>query len=298
MNNSKYLFIFLLLIFSVPTFTQDYGLLSKLLKEQDSKPDIVWRTFSSTRIINSHSIERLSKREKDFRVNHRFGELSSGYEQFWGLDNALISLDFGYGINDWLMVGIRRSTYKKVIDGSLKLSLLRQTKGALTIPVGVSYYTNLAVDGRVDKSGELFDSSFTSRFAYTHQLIVARKFSDKLSLQVMPAYVHRNLVDFNEENDIFAVGVGGRAQVSPMVAITFEYFWTSHATNFFDKQEEGIIKYYNPLSIGVDLDTGGHVFQLFLSNTRIMEESGFLTETISNPLEGEIYFGFNISRLF
>jgi hypothetical protein len=240
----------------------------------------------------------MTARQLDFRVNHRFGEINSGYENFWGLDNALISLDFGYGINDWLMVGLRRSTYKKTIDGSLKFSVLRQTKGAKVMPVALSYYTNMAIDGRVDNSGALFDSTFTHRAAFTHQLLIARKFSETLSLQVMPTYVHRNLVNYNEENDIIAVGIGGRAKITRRLSLTMEYFWTNHATTFYDKQEAGVIKYYNPLSIGVDIETGGHVFQLFVSNTRIMEESGYIAETTSNPLEGEIYFGFNISRVF
>lgn len=294
----KYLFALLFISSSIALFAQEDDLMSMLDEEVEEEAIPVAYTFKSTRIINSHTIERMVSRQLDFRVNHRFGEINSGYAQFWGLDNALISLDFGYGINDWLMVGLRRSTYKKTIDGSLKFSLLRQTTGAKNIPVALSYYTNLAVDGRVDESGELFDSTFSSRFAFTHQLLIARKFNESLSLQLMPTYVHRNLVNYNEENNIIAVGIGGRTKITRRLSLTFEYFWTSHSTSYTDKQEEGVIKYYDPLSIGFDIETGGHVFQLFLSNTRIMEETGFIAETASNPFEGEIYFGFNISRVF
>ena len=106
----------------------------------------------------------------------------------------------------------------------------------------------------------------------------------------MPTFVHRNLVDFDEENNIYAIGVGGRYKFSRRLAMTAEYFWTSHANS--------IEKYYNPLSFGIDIETGGHVFQLFFSNTRIMEETGFISETSGSWLEGAIYFGFNISRVF
>lgn len=268
-----------------------------LNEEVEEEPIQVAYSFKSTRIINGHTIERMTNRQLDFRVNHRFGELNSGYENFWGLDNALISLDFGYGINDWLMVGLRRSTYKKTIDGSLKFSILRQTTGSKNIPVALSYYTNMAVDGRVNQ-GDAIDSVFSYRLAYTHQILVARKFNETFTLQIMPTYVHRNYVDYNEENDIFSVGLGGRVKITRRLSLTFEYFWTSHATNYFDKQEEGVTKFYNPISLGFDLETGGHVFQMFISNTRIMEETGFISQTTSNPLEGELYFGFNISRVF
>ena len=298
MNSLKYLISFFLFAFFTSVNAQD-DLLNMLEDEVEEEPIPVAYTFKSTRIINSHTIERMTARQLDFRVNHRFGEINSGYENFWGLDQALISLDFGYGINDWLMVGLRRSTYKKTIDGSLKFSILRQIEGAKTIPVAISYYTNLAVNGTPKGQDELLDSIFNNRLSYTHQLLIARKFNETLSLQLMPTFVHRNLVNYNEENNTLAVGFGGRTKITRRLSLTFEYFWTSHATTYFDKMEDGDeTKYYNPLSIGFDLETGGHVFQLFLSNTRIMEESGFITETTSNPLQGDIFFGFNISRVF
>lgn len=279
----------LVLIFtlgSLTLFSQD-DLLDLLDEQVEEEPMEVAYTFKSTHIINSHTIERMKKKQLDFRVNHRFGEINSGAYDFWGLDNALISLDFGYGINDWLMVGIRRSTFEKTYDGSLKVTLWRQTEGVKVFPVSISYYTNMAINTMKD---ELMDSIFSYRFGYTHQLLIARKFSEAISIQVMPTYVHRNLVDFDEENNIFGVGIGGRYKFTRRLALTTEYFWTNHTAS--------IDKYYNPLSFGIDIETGGHVFQLFLSNTRIMEETGFISETTGSWLDGGIFFGFNISRVF
>lgn len=288
MNTLKNILILFFVIGSLSLKAQE-DLMDMLNEEVKPEPTEVAYTFKSTHIINSHTIERMQKNQLDFRINHRFGQVNSGYENFWGLDNALISLDFGYGINDWLMVGLRRSTYGKTIDGSLKFTLLRQMTGAKTIPVAVSYYTNMAVNGTVD-TDYLLDSIFSYRASYTHQLLIARKINAKLSLQLMPTFVHRNLVEYDEENNTIAVGFGGRYKITRRLSLTGEYFWSSSAANNDN--------YYNPLSFGVDIETGGHVFQLFFTNTRMMEESGFITRTEGSWLDGGIYFGFNISRVF
>ncbi len=294
MKINKYLAVLFLMIGTISISAQD-DLLDMLDEEVGEETLEVAYTFKSTRVINSHSIERMKKQQLDFRINHRFGEINSGYENFWGLDNALISLDFGYGVNDWLMVGLRRSTYNSTIDGSLKFTIIRQTTGAKNFPVAISYYTNIAANGTVN-SDALIDSIFSNRLSYTHQLLIARKFSEKISLQLMPTYVHRNLVNFDEVNDIISVGIGGRYKFARRIALMAEYFWTSHSAN--SQSDDTKTNFYNPLSIGFDIETGGHVFQLFLSNTRIMEESGFVSQTTESWLDGGVYFGFNISRVF
>ena len=126
--------------------------------------------------------------------------------------------------------------------------------------------------------------------AYTHQILIARKFSEAISLQLSPSFVRRNYVEQGDKNDIFALGFGGRYKFSRRVAFTFEYFYSSNTANSD--------KYYNPLAFGFDIETGGHVFQLFLTNSRAMVEDGFIGETTSSWLDGGIYFGFNISRVF
>lgn len=286
MKYMKIATVLLFLLFTGIIYAQD-DLLNMLEEQVEEEPTEIAYTFKSTHIINSHTIERMKKNQLDFRVNHRFGEINTGWYDFWGLDNAFISLDFGYGINDWLMAGIRRSTVDKTYDGSLKFTLWRQTTGAKTIPVSVSYYVNAACNTLKD---QMLDSVFAYRMSYTHQLLIAHKFNEALSLQLMPAYIHRNLVEYDEKNDVISIGIGGRYKFARRVALTGEYFWGTNTL--------GNDTYYNPLSLGFDIETGGHVFQLFFSNTRIMEESGFMTETTSSWLKGEIYFGFNISRVF
>lgn len=262
-------------------------LLDMLDEEVGETTQEVAYTFKSTRIINSHSIERMKAGQLDFRINHRFGKINQGWYDLWGIDNALISFDFGYGVTDWLMVGFRRSTYKKMYDGSLKFTILRQTTGAKNIPVALSYYTNMGVYSQRENEENF---PFVHRMSYTHQLLIARKFSEAISLQIMPTYVHRNLVAYDDVNDVFAFGIGGRYKFARRVALMFEYFYSP--------QTASNENFHNPISLGVDIETGGHVFQLFVTNSRIMEESGFIAETDGNILNGDIYFGFNISRVF
>lgn len=281
------LYLLLILIPSMGLLAQD-DLMDMLEEEVGESTEEVAYTFKSTRVINGHSIERMKQQQLDFRINHRFGEINQGWYELWGLDNAFISFDFGYGITDWMMVGIRRSTWEKTYDGSLKFSIFRQTKGARNFPVAISTYSSVAyhtLKGYIEEG-----QSKSLRMSYTNQILVARKFNEVLSLQLTPSYVHKNLVDFDEENDIFAVGIGGRVKFARRIALTFEYFWTTQAMEL-----EG---YYAPLSFGFDIETGGHVFQLFLTNSRVMEESGFLSDKNGNWLDGDIFFGFNISRVF
>jgi hypothetical protein len=276
-------------LMQVPVFSQDDDLLNILDEEVGEEINYTAYTFKTTRIINGHSIEQMKKRQLDFRVNHRFGQINSGAYELWGLDNAFINIAFEYGITDWLMAGIRRGTYQKTYDGSLKFRILRQSKGAKVMPVSLSYFTDMSIN-TLKVTDPNIEDNFVNRLAFTHQILVARKFSEKLSLQLTPSFVHRNLVNADEENDIYAIGIGGRYKFVRRVAFTFEYFYASHTANNEN--------YFNPLALGVDIETGGHVFQLFFTNSRPMVEKGFLAETTGNWLDGGIYFGFNISRVF
>ena len=286
---------FLLTIsFSLQLKSQD-DLMDILDTEVEEEPVVVLATFKSTRIINGHSIERMVKRQLDFRINHRFGKLNEGGYALYGLDNALINFSFEYGINDWLMVGLRRGTNKKVYDLSTKFSIIRQTKGIKVMPVAISYYVDWSfktlrgLDDLPDIRNAKWNE-ITPRFAYTHQLLIARKFNEKLSLQLSPSYVHRNLVKKGDKNDIFALGFGGRYKFIRRVAFTWEVFYTDHVT------KDNVYEY--PIALGFDIETGGHVFQVFFTNSRAMVEDGFLGETTSSWLDGGIYFGFNMSRVF
>lgn len=290
--------LYILTIAFVFFFSQSYAqddLMNMLDDEVEEEIEYTAYTFKSTRIINGHSIERMQKGQLDFRINHRFGQMNSGAYQLWGLDNALINFSFEYGINDWLMLGLRRGTNKKTYDGSLKLTIIRQSKGKRVMPVSVSYYGDVSLKtlrgylDLPDMRDGVFDD-YMSRMGFTHQLLIAHKFNEALSLQLSPTFVHRNYVIEGEKNDILAMGIGGRYKFIRRVAVTFEYFYTNHA-----KSDNA---YFNPLAIGFDIETGGHVFQVFATNSKAMIEDGFIGETTGDWLNGGIYFGFNISRVF
>ncbi|MBU0486473.1 MAG: hypothetical protein KKA07_17300 [Bacteroidetes bacterium] len=253
--------------------------------------EIVAYTFKSTRIISTHSIERMQHRDLDFRVSHRFGKLNSGSYNFFGLDQSNSQLGLEYGVTDWLMVGIGRGTFNKTVNSFAKFSLLRQKKGGENCPVSLSLFSGIFIN-----TTKFTDTTrlnyFTSRLSFANQILIARKFNERLSLQFSPTMIHRNLVPFESDpNDLFAAGFGGRYKFSNRFALTFEYF------AIFPKSSGSMI-YTNPLSIGVDIETGSHVFQIFLSNCTAMAEPQIIGESDGLWLNGDIHLGFNISRVF
>lgn len=249
-------------------------------------------TFKTTRIANGHSIENIGKGVLDFRINHRFGRINQGAKEFFGLDNATTRIGFDYGITDWLMVGIGRSTYLKDVDGFAKVKILRQ-KADNSMPVSLSYLGSVsvqAVDMVVPPAGS--DYPFSNRVAYVNQLLIARKFSNWLSLQLMPTHLHYNFVQYKDEpNDIFAVGVGGRVKLSNRISLTGEYYMVVPP----DDRMRGT---HNSLTLGFDIETGGHVFQLLFSNSTGITERSVIGQTTGEWDKGDIHFGFNISRVF
>ena len=251
--------------------------------------DYTHATFKGSRIINGHSVETRKKGELEFLISHRFGRLNSGAYEFFGLDGANVRLGLEYGLTKHLNVGIGRNSFEKTFDGFLKYKLLRQSSGARTVPVSLVWFSSTAIKTLKNTLPEINDD-FNYKLAYTHQLLLARKFSEKLSLQVMPTYVHKNLVEFDQENYFYAIGIGGRAKLTQRLSINAEYYYQLERE---DSQEN-----YNSLAIGLDIETGGHVFQLHVTNSRAMNEKGFITETTGDFFEGDIHFGFNISRVF
>ena len=268
-----------------------------LLKMLDSnvKPEINYTTatFKSTRILNGHSIERMPEGQLDVRISHRFGLLNSGAYNLWGLDQANMHFSLEYGITDKIMVGIGRGTYEKTFDGSLKYSLLRQSTGAVKMPVSLSLFASTALNSLHWPDPER-TNYFSSRLAYTYQVLVARKFNQIFSAQISPTMIHRNLVPTElDPNDIFALGIGGRIKLTKRLSVNAEYFYKINPPNNYPSEIT-----YNPLSVGIDLETGGHVFQLIFTNSLAMIEKGFIGETTGRWSKGDIHFGFNISRVF
>lgn len=248
-------------------------------------------TFKTTRLVLGQSVENPAPGVLMFLIQHHFGRINSGAYEFWGMDQANIRIGLEYGINEWLTVGVGRSSYKKTFDGFVKGKILRQSTGAKNMPLTVSYFGSTSLNSLKWQEPER-ENYFSSRLAFTHQLLIARKFSPGFSFQITPTIVHRNLVPTEEDsNDIFAVGFGGRAKLTNRVSLNAEYWYVLPDQIVTEPHD-------NALSIGFDIETGGHVFQLFFTNADPIFESGFITETRGKWDKGDIYFGFNISRVF
>lgn len=257
----------------------------------DDEPDFEQNIFKGIRIINSSNTEMMGKRNLDFRICHRFGEVNRGAYDLWGLDQAFQRMSLTYGLTDFINLEVGRSNVRKIYDASVKIKLWRQAKGDKTRPLSIAWFSNMAVQTEKVDDPRLTPYYFTHRLYYTHQLLLSRKFNRNFSLQLMPTLVHRNLVDSQKyKNDVFSIGIGGRNKVSRKTAITYEYFFVPPG------QINPIYK--NSLSIGVDIETGGHVFQLQFTNSRLMNEKGFIAETEGDWKNGGVHFGFNISRVF
>jgi opacity protein-like surface antigen len=281
-----------LLLFAIliPANAQD---LDKMLEEATgSETQYTSATFKSTRIITGHSVERMKAGQLDVRISHRFGEVNTGIYNYFGMDEANMHFSLEYGITNWMMVGIGRGNYEKTYDGFLKFTLLRQSKGKRTMPVSISYLGSAAISTlKWDGPGSL---NFWDRVSYVHQVLIARKFSERFSFELNPTYVHRNMVSTElDPNDLFAAGAGMRFKLTKRLSLNAEYYYV--VPPLHDYRSE---KTYNPLSIGIDIETGGHVFQIHFTNSVAMIEKGFIGETTGNWLDGGIHLGFNISRVF
>jgi len=246
-------------------------------------------TFKATHIINTQTIESPAKYNLDFVIQHRFGQLNSGSYNFFGLDNATLRLGLDYGITDDLDVGIGRSSYLKTFDGYLKYKLLKQTESG-SMPLSVSILGSVTDYTQTELSETYLNTKY--RTAYAAELLIARKVTSTLSLQVTPTWLHYNLVPtVDDKNDVFAVGLGGRMKITKRMSINAEY-------DVVPKNQVVSTTVHNSLSLGWDIETGGHVFQLVFSNSQSMLETQYLTQTTGTWGKGDIYFGFNISRDF
>ncbi len=272
-------------------FAQD-DLMNLLDNTQAKEINYTTATFKSTRIMNGHSIERMAPGQLDVRISHRFGTLNSGAYNFFGLDQSNIHLSLEYGIFKWLMIGAGRGNYEKTFDGFTKFSILRQSSGARVMPVSVSVMTSAALN-TLKWTDPTRTNYFSSRLSYVGQLLIARKISESLSFEINPTYIHRNLVATElDPNDLYSVGAGGRMKLTKRISINAEYYYLINPKTYLSQQV------YDPFSIGFDIETGGHVFQLFFTNSMAMIEKGFIGETTGSWSKGDIRFGFNISRVF
>ncbi len=290
-NRLIILLSFVPLSYHTPVAAQE--LESFLENQMKETTEFTSATFKSTRILNGHSNELTKEGQLDFRISHRFGTINEGAYEFFGLDQAHIHLGLEYGIKDWIMVGIGRGTFEKTIDVFTKFSLLRQSTGVRNMPVSVTFMSGIYVNG-LHWSDPERENYFRHRLAFAQQLMVTRKFSPGFSLQLTPSYLHSNLVETaSDPNDIFALGAGSRLKLGKRVSLNAEYFYL-----FIPDVETLSTPIYNPLSLGIDIETGGHVFQIILTNSVGMTENAFLGHTTGRWLDGDIHIGFNISRVF
>lgn len=284
---NRLLAVLLLGICSLHSFGQD-DLMSLLNESEESGDEVVSATFKSTRLINGHTIETRPQGVLEFVISHRFAPVNTGVDGFWGLDGANIRLGLEYGLIDKLNVGIGRSSFNQVVDLFGKYKLLAQSS---SVPITTTLFASIArrTDNFFENQvGEIYEGYH--RFAYTYQALIARKMNNDLSLQLSPTLVHRNYVQtLDEPNDLIVVGIGGRYKITNRVTLNAEYWPTIN-------QESD--RYHDAFAIGVDLETGGHVFQLHFTNAQQINEKGFLGETTSDFLDGGIHFGFNVSRVF
>lgn len=288
----KKIYILLISVLAVGlqhNYAQDLD--SLLLKlSPGENPTFTIGTFKGTRVINGQSVELPATDELTFFIAHRFGQVSSGIYEFFGLDNATNRFGFDYGIKNRIGLSIGRNSFEKTYDGSVKLKVIRQQSGNRDIPVTVSLFSALFIK-TLKWEVPNRDNLFSSRLSYAHQILIARKFNQNLSLQISPTFIHKNLVQREiDQNNIFSTGIGGRFKITRKTSINAEYFYLLPGQTADD--------YTNSLSLGVDIETGGHVFQLQFSNSRSMFERGFITETTSDWINGGIYFGFNLYRVF
>lgn len=282
-------FLLFTILFPNIAVAQEEDLLSLLGEEETT--EYVNASFKTNRVINLHSLESTAYGVLDFKINHRFSPISEGFYDLFGLDGANIRLGLDYGVSDVLTIGAGRSSQDKTYDGYIKYKFLRQSTGKTNFPFTAAILATTTLKS-IRWANPDRENYFSSRLSYCWQMIIGRKFTESFSLQLSPTVVHRNLVKTKaEKNDVYALGTAGRIKLSKRVALNAEYIYVL--------PDQLAPEYKNALSIGFDIETGGHVFQLHFSNSRAMVEPAFITENTRSwdSLEG-IHFGFNISRVF
>lgn len=293
-----FLLLSLLILISGTSFAQE-DLLGELEKEKTSETDYTIATFKGTRLVNGHTIETKNAGSLEFIFAHRFGAVNGGLYEMFGLDEAYVRLGLDYGITDRLSVSIGRNSADKIMDGYLKYRILRQKKGATNFPLSITGLGGVAYNISPKKDSEPEGFETIDRLAYTAQLLIARKVSTNLSLQLMPTYIHKNAVNQSvEENDQLAIGIGGRLKLTRSVALTSEYYYRIDPPDNDVLASQNLPERYNSLGFGIDIETGGHVFQLVLTNTSSLTERTFITQTTGDFFGGDIHLGFNVTRTF
>lgn len=309
----KYAFPFVFTCICATAPAQE-DLLSLVDDTKNDAPKKVYATFKTVKIGNAQTIETVKKKHLDFRISHRFGNIyntdlhnpiNETFQSFLGFDNVSdIRMSFDYGVTDNLTVGIGRSKLNKLIDGNLKWKILQQTNN-FSMPVSLAFYTSVGysyaptafIYNGVIKD---FKTNELHRINYFTQLIIASKINEWLSLEILPGYMHRNFIKENinsnnnaaDVNGFFNMGIGGRVKLTKRLSVIADYFY--NMAPFYQNND----KLFNPLSLGIEIETGGHVFSLFYTNASGLTENNFIPYTSDSWAKGQVKFGFCISRTF
>ena len=244
----------------------------------------VQATFKATRIVNSQSIELTRPKTLEFMILHRFGSMTNGFYDLFGMDEAAIRFDLKYGINDRISLGAGRSSLNKTYDIFTKLKILKQTSGGSSFPFSLALFSKIEIS-TIDQNLPMND-----QLTFDIQVLAARKFNPSISVQVMPTFIHRNLVQTAEEsNDLLSFGIGGRVKVTRRVSINADTFFPLGERDESFKQSWGL---------GCDIETGGHVFQLMITNVQGSFESEYIENATGTFDELNLFLGFNITRVF
>jgi len=279
----KNLLLLLCFLYTAISFAQD-----DLLSELDSTQVIdktVTASFKGLQIITLQSTKLPAKKEFYMVISHRFGSVKDGISEFFGFDSATTKIGGVYGATDWLSLSASRHTLLKIYETSAKYRLARQDD---KFPVEIVGYNTIDINTGLEKD-DYPKIEFSDRLAFIHQLLISRKFSEKLSLELAPTFIHKNIYNPAIENDNqFVLGAGGRMKLTKRLSLNLEYGQNFNKPTFYE----------NPLSIGLDVETGGHIFQLLFTNSQAMTESGYLTSAAGNWGKGDFFFGFNLYRVF
>lgn len=259
-----------------------------LLKDLDStqvEDSYAAATFKALQVVTLQTTKMAAKKEFYFVVSHRFGTVKDGFDSFFGLDNATTKLGGIYGVTDWLSVSLSRHTLNKMYETGLKYRMARQSAN---FPVDIVGYSVADINTFLEKD-QYPGLEFKHRTTYVQQLLVSRKINERLSLELVPSFIHKNLYNPTIENDNqFSFGGGGRYKITKRLSVNLEYMHNFDTPSFYE----------NPLSVGLDIETGGHVFQLIFTNSQSMSESAYLTNASGNWGKGDFFFGFNLYRVF
>lgn len=270
--------------------------------------EVPLRTFKDTRVINTHSVEVLQKRKLDIRIAHRFGDMAGdngGWANFYGLENAAdVMIGGEYGATDNLTIGLYRAAgaadLKALINGLMKYKFIQQRDNGSPITLtGMALGTMSTMKRNPESTGINRFDKFSHRMAYAVQFMVARRFGDRFSFQLIPSFTHRNLVKFEDVNDVFSLGAATRLQLTKVMALVADFTLPVNGLQspFSDARPDDF-EYYPAFGIGMEWDTGGHVFQFNLTNAEGIMETDYIPNTTTNWFDGEFRIGFTISRMF